>query len=153
MGAQTDRIAEFIHLPSPEDKLRAVCQRVKRCYERGQTVAVHVADRDEAERLDDLMWTFEDGAFIPHVVCSEAEQPAIEPVVIYWGDEPLGEAQVLVEAAGGEPTGRFEQFDHVVDFAETYDEALRELSRCRYKACQEAGYRMRYVREGRDRRA
>ncbi len=141
----TERIAEFINLRSPEDKLRLACQCVKRCYERGQTVTVHVADAADAERLDALLWTFEDGAFIPHIRLAEAHQPMIEPVVICCGEETLVEAEALVEAAGAEPSRRPEGFSHVIDFAETYEPRLRELSRRRYKALQEAGYRMRFV--------
>ena len=67
-------------------------------------------------------------------------------MIIYCADEPPGGADVLIEAAGGEPSDEFRQFNHVFDFAELYDESLRETSRRRYKAYQEAGYRMRYIK-------
>ena len=140
-----DRIAEFVNLRSPEQKLRLVCQCVKRCYERGETVVVHVAYPADAERLDAMLWTFEDGTFIPHARLAEAQQPVIEPVVICCGEEPVSGADAFVEAGGGEPSRRFEGFSHAFDFAETYDAQLRELSRRRYKACQDAGYRMRFI--------
>ena len=88
----------------------------------------------------------EDRAFIPHVRTAQAKAPVIEPVLIHCGDEPLAESDVLVEAAGGAPDGRALRFEHVFDFAEVYDEDLRQLSRERYKACQEAGYRMRFIK-------
>ena len=146
MSEQEQKVAEFISLPSPEDRLSLVCRWAKKCCEDGRTVAVHVADPEQAQQLDEMMWTFEDRAFIPHVRAAEAKAPVIEPVLIHCSDEPLAEADVLIEAAGGAPDGRALRFEHVFDFAEAYDEDLRRLSRERYKACQEAGYRMRFIK-------
>ena len=146
MSEQGQRVAEFISLPSPQDRLPLVCRWAKKCCEDGRTVAVHVGDTQQAEQLDEMMWTFEDRAFIPHVRAAAAKAPVIEPVLIHCGDEPLEEADVLIEAAGGAPDERALRFAHVLDFAEVYDEDLRQLSRQRYKACREAGYRMRFVK-------
>jgi len=146
MSEQGQKVAEFIGLPSPEDRLPLVCLWAKRCCEDGRTVAVHVGDPGEAERLDEMMWTFEDRAFVPHVRAAHADPPVIEPVLIHCGDEPLAEADVLIEAAGGAPNERALRFAHVYDFAEVYDENLRLLSRERYKACQDAGYHMRFIK-------
>jgi DNA polymerase-3 subunit chi len=146
MAETEEKVAEFIRLESAEDRLRVVCKRVQMCYEDGTSVAVRVASREEAEQLDGMMWTFQDISFIPHVRSGEAEQPVLEPVIIYSVGEPVGGADVLIEAAEGEPGDHFRQFDHVFDFAEVYDEALKEASRRRYKAYQQAGYRMRYIR-------
>ena len=123
-----------------------VCSCVEKCYERGASVAVRMAGRDEAEELDRAMWTFHDISFIPHVLAAEAEEPVLEAVIIYCAGEPPGQADMLVEAAAGEPGDHFQQFDHVFDFADVYDESLREAGRRRYKAYQQAGYRMRYIR-------
>ena len=145
--AETDeKVAEFIRLESAEDRLRLVCRRAQMCYKDGASVAVRVASGEDAEQLDKMMWTFQDISFIPHVRSGEAEQPVLEPVIIYSAGEAVGEADVLIEAAEGEPGDHFRQFAHVFDFAEVYDEALKEASRRRYKAYQQAGYRMRYIR-------
>ena len=135
-----------MQLSSPEDKLRLVCGHVDRCWRDGAAVAVRVASQDEAEQLDRMMWTFRDISFIPHVRLSEAQEPLIEQVIIYAAGEAVGEADVLIEAAGGEPGEHFQTFDRLLDFAEVYDDALKEASRRRYKAYQQAGYRMRYIK-------
>jgi len=145
MAEDEERIAEFIRLEAPEDKLRIVCDCVKRCYEAGLTTAVRLSDRRQAGLLDELLWTFEDQAFIPHVLGPEAKQPVLEPVAIWWGSDRPWRADALVEAAGSEPPDWLGDYRRLFDFAEVYDEELRERSRRRYKACQEAGFRMRYV--------
>lgn len=145
MAEKNANVAEFLKLESPQDKLRTVCSRAQKCYERGETVAVRLASEQEAERLDGMLWTFHDICFIPHVRFAEAEEPVIEPVIIYCPQDPVGEADVLIEAAGGEAGEHFRNFDHIFDFAEVHDESAREASRRRYKAYQEAGCRMRYI--------
>jgi len=146
MDTSAERTAEFIQLRSAEDRLHQACARVKKFYEQGRTVAVHVGEAADAERLDALLWTFEQGAFIPHVRLSDAEEPIIEPVVIYCGNEEPQEADVLLECADCPPSACFRRYRHVCDFACTFDPRLRELSRQRYRACQQAGYRMRFIR-------
>jgi len=145
MAEKDTRVAEFIRLPSPEAGLPVICERTRRCYEAGLTVAVRVRTRQEAEQLDKMLWTFKESAFIPHVLSAEAEEPAIEPVIIYCEGQAPAEADVLIHAAGGEPGDWFARFARVIDFAEVHDEASREASRRRYTAYKDAGYRMRYV--------
>jgi len=145
MAEKRDKIAEFIKLQSPETKMDILCRAALRCYEGGETVAVHVAAEDEARVLDERMWTFNDQSFMPHALAAEATEPVIEPVLIYWGEQEVGEADALIEAAGGEPAQTALRYDHIVDFAEVYDHTLREVSRKRYTALREAGYRMRFI--------
>lgn len=145
MADAEHRIAEFIKIGAPGDKMPAVCQWALRCHEAGKTAAVRVATLKEAEQLDDLLWTFSDRAFIPHAIASQAKEPVLESVLIYCEGEAPGEADLLIHAAGGEPDSALTNFPRVLDFAEVYDEAAREAGRRRFAACREAGYRMRYI--------
>ena len=36
------------------------------------SVHIHAASRADAERLDELLWTFRDGSFVPHERISDA---------------------------------------------------------------------------------
>lgn len=145
MPEQSEKVAEFIRLTEPGERLREACRWVQHCYRQGHTVAVHVADRSECEQLDVLLWTFKDRAFIPHKIAAEAEEPVIEPVLLYCAGEKPGEADALVEAGGGEPADYAARYGQVYDFAEVYDEDLREQGRRRFAALREAGYRMRFI--------
>ncbi len=52
---------------------------------------------------------------------------------------------LILAGADGMPEW-FERFAHLYDFAPTYEEELRRVARERYAACQEAGYKMRFIR-------
>lgn len=140
-----ERVAEFIALQSPREKLHLVCRWTLRCYQDGRMVAIRVAEERGARRLDQLLWTIADMTFLPHAIAARATEPVLEPVLIYCADEEIEETDVLFEASGGDLLPSFERFPHIYDFAEVYDENLRTRSRRRYTAYKEAGYRMRYV--------
>jgi DNA polymerase IIIc chi subunit len=104
-----------------------------------------VDNYDMGEKVDKSLWTFSDMVFIPHILLRDAEPPVIEPVIIYVNGEALGEADVLFETAPVVPYEGYTAFSRIIDFAEVYDDELREKSRKRFKCLQDAGYRMRFI--------
>jgi DNA polymerase-3 subunit chi len=143
-----DKIAEYIALPSPQDRVEQFCVRTQHLYQNGRTVAVYAPSSADASELDTALWTFRQHSFIPHVRLEEADDPVIEPVVIFSDGPDDVQAEVLFVVTDGEIPAWFERFDHVFDFAPTYDDELREAARERYSACKDAGYRMRFIEPG-----
>ena len=141
-----EKVAEFVQVTSPEAKMPLVCRVVERHYREGKTIAVHAGSADEAKEIDQTLWTYRQGSFVPHVRLAEAEEPLCEPVVIAVDGEAVPESDVLVCLSRSDPAQWIGQFDCVCDFAETYDEKLREAARQRFAAYRDAGYRMRYVK-------
>jgi len=140
------KVAEFLELTSPQDRLPLVCKWAERSHESGKTVAIHTADETQAAELDQILWTFRQNAFVPHTILSRAEQPVIDPVLIVIADEDVPDSDVLIVASGREPGEWPGRFPHIYDFAEIYDEELRAAARKRFKTYSESGYRMRYIK-------
>lgn len=129
---------EFVKLDSPE-KARQLCELAEEFHLHGQRVLVTVQDDNQAVTLDQFMWTWKKGSFVPHVYDNGAVECLDEPVVITLREENANGAQVLI--AGRPCTIDFaRQFQVVLDFAEVYDENLREASRDRFRAFREAGF-------------
>lgn len=129
---------EFIKLASPE-KARHLCELAEEFHLQGQRVLLMVQDDNQAVTLDQFMWTWKKGSFVPHVYDNGAVECLDEPVVITLREENANGAQVLI--AGRPCSLEFaRQFQVVLDFAEVYDETLREASRCRFRAFREAGF-------------
>lgn len=51
-------------------RLRYACQLVEQAYEQNLRCYVHAANDDQARRMDEVLWTFRDQAFIPHEIYS-----------------------------------------------------------------------------------
>jgi DNA polymerase-3 subunit chi len=147
MAGKADRLAEFVELRSADQRLPAVCERIAFHYERGATVLVFAPGAADAQALDDLLWTFRQNAFIPHVRLERAEEPLIEPVVIFSDAPGDLDADVLLLLVSAEALPDwFSRFACLCDLAPVYDEKLREAARRRYAACREAGYHMKFVK-------
>ena len=61
--------ADFYLIDQPrfrEDPRLLVCELAKKAYEAGLPTVVLVRSQEEAEALDDLLWAFEEDAFVPH---------------------------------------------------------------------------------------
>jgi len=50
----------------------AVCRLTNKAFLLGHRVYIHTADAAEAQRLDNLLWTFSAGSFIPHAASHDA---------------------------------------------------------------------------------
>lgn len=146
MSEKSEKVAEFIELHAPEEKPAQVCLRTAIHYERGETVSIYTPDQGEAAELDSRLWTFRQNAFIPHVRLEEAEDPLVEPVVIFSAEPGDVESDVLIVASADGLPDWFAAFAHLYDFAAVYDAELRQASRARYAACKDAGYRMRFIK-------
>jgi len=144
MAEQPETTAEFIELQSPEQIAEIVCAVALQHFERGETVAIRARDDALAEELDAALWTFRQNSFVPHVRLALAQEPVLEPVLIFTGEPGDLEADVLVMTPEGDAPDWFTVFSQVYDFAPVYDERLKQAARQRYAACKDAGYRMRF---------
>lgn len=129
---------EFVRLERPE-KARHLCDLAEEFFTQGQRVLVVVEDDNQGVTLDQFMWVWKKASFLPHGYDNGTLECLDEPVVITAREENANGAQILI--AGRPCTLEFvRQFQVVIDFAEIYDEALRAVSRERFRAYREAGF-------------
>ena len=133
---------DFYILDSDSDEARLLlaCKIVDKATQRDHHVYVHSTSEAEAQKLDELLWTFSQGSFIPHlVVRTELGAPPPEPVLIGINNPPgPGRWDVLVNLAPDVPEffSRYERVAEVVDANTT----RREQSRERYRFYRDRGY-------------
>lgn len=129
---------EFVQLRKPE-KAKHLCELAEAFFDRGYRVLITVNDENQGVTLDRFMWTWKKGSFIPHAYDNGAVDCLDEPVVIGQCERNPNGARVLIM---GKPcsTDFVRQFEHVIDFAEVYDDQLREASRERFRLFREAGF-------------
>ena len=129
---------EFVKLERPE-KARHLCELAEEFFLRGARVLVVVEDDNQGVTLDQFMWTWKKGSFVPHVYDNGTVECLDEPVVITVHEVNGNGAGVLIS---GRPCSLdfAHRFQVVIDFAELYDETLRDASRNRFRAYREAGF-------------
>jgi DNA polymerase-3 subunit chi len=79
---------------------------------------------------------------LPHVWDNGAVECHEEAIAIGTQQRNPNRAQVLIAASPCSPDF-MRQFEHVIDFAETYDDTLRDAARKRYAQWQEVGCELR----------
>lgn len=115
-----------------------VCRLVDKVYRKGHSILLHTEDDDQAAVVDDMLWTWQQGGFIPHEVYAGN---AITDCPVVISDRPEYDADthdVLINLANDVPLffERFERVSEVVDG----DEAVARMARQRYRFYREHGF-------------
>ncbi|MDX9767138.1 MAG: DNA polymerase III subunit chi [Ectothiorhodospiraceae bacterium] len=133
---------DFYVLPDEDARKRLVyaCKLVDKAFALGHRVHIHTADAIVAQALDDLLWSFRDGSFIPHAI--DPEQPADYAVSIGHQREPSTDRQVLVNLAADLPLffSRFERVAEIVN----QEPAVRDAGRERWRFYRDRGYELHH---------
>lgn len=124
------RVDFYLLNDSEDGKHIAVCKLVHKAFRLGHRIFVHTENTDEAERLDQLLWTFAAGSFIPHRLAQDGA--ADVPVTIGHDQPPAGFEDVLISLTPDVPAfySRFQRVADVVGNAD--DEKQRARERFRY---------------------
>lgn len=125
----------------PDARLRIACRLVEKAFEQGIRVYVQTSSLTDAQRLDDLLWTFNDRSFIPHEIV-QGNAASHERVAVLLGDAPApaSHRQLLINLTNAlpeDPDG-FERIAEIVDM----DPQNKRLSRERYKLYRERGWQL-----------
>lgn len=120
-----------------EASLQLACRIAEKAYGKQSRVYVHTNNAEQAGRLDDLLWVFRQGSFIPH--CQSSDENRQEAAVLI-GYDGLPEIQpdVLINLADEVPNF-FTRFERVAEIV-SGNEASRQAARERFKFYRERGY-------------
>lgn len=123
---------DFYLLSSSEASARLLltCRLLEKAYLRGHRVFVYCNNQQEAEAVDELLWTFKENSFIPHNLQGEGPEPP-PPIQIGYGDEPRNFNEILINLADQIPPF-YPRFRRVIEIV-AHDEAAKELSRQHYR--------------------
>jgi DNA polymerase-3 subunit chi len=130
----------FYVLSQPGEQARQVfaCRLAEKAYKLENTVHIHTGDQATAERIDDLLWTFRDGSFVPH----ELARPGADssPVTIGSDSGSIEGRDLLINLSDDIPgyAGAFPRIAELV----TSDEPSRQNSRKRFAAYRDQGHQI-----------
>lgn len=123
---------DFYLLKSSEPSARwlLACRLLEKAYLRGHSVFVYCSNQQDAEKLDELLWTFKDNSFIPHNLQGEGPEPP-PAIQIGYGSEPRGFNDILLNMSTLIP-GFYTRFRRVMELVGSSSQA-KELSRHHYR--------------------
>jgi DNA polymerase III subunit chi len=114
------------------------CRLAEKAYRLQNTVHIQAADREHARQLDDLLWTFRDGSFVPHEVVDEERDGGDAPVTIGVGAAGTRPVDLLINLSNDVPP-LLDSFPRVAEIV-TSDEDCRQEGRRRFADYRSQGH-------------
>lgn len=121
---------EFYILSTDQEarRLEYVCRLTEKAYHLGHSLYLHCPP-DQLAHLDELLWTFKQGSFVPHALYDEADSGRC-PVWLGAGQQPPP-VQVLIQLADAVPPF-FQRFERVVEVV-TQASEVKARARARFR--------------------
>ncbi|HEY5851596.1 MAG TPA: DNA polymerase III subunit chi [Lysobacter sp.] len=121
-----------------EEPLLLVCELARKAHDANLWTLVLVRDDEQAERLDELLWEFDENAYIPHQVAGDDEDE-LAPVLIATPDSDTPLRPVVINLRDEPVAGSFERVLEVVPADDSARGPLRE----RWKQYQARGLELK----------
>lgn len=129
----------FYILPSQTEqgRLDFACKLAEKAYRGGQFCYILTENEKQSKTLDDLLWTFRAGSFVPHQICMEPVTSPPNMILIGNREAPEQWQPIIINLSTRYP----ENLDHCKRLLEILDtnESIKSEGRKRYKRYQQAG--------------
>ena len=112
------------------------CRLAEKAYRLEHTVHIQVSNRDSVQRIDDLLWTFRDGSFVPHEVLGSSQPES--PVTIGCNELPSQDCDLLINLGDSIPDN-VASFPRVAEVV-TSDDESKTRSRQRFVVYRDQGH-------------
>jgi DNA polymerase-3 subunit chi len=129
---------DFYILAAAEEAatMRFACRLTEKAYHLQHRVHLHTESAGAAAALDEMLWTFRQGSFVPHEITLTGSMGA-SPVTIGYGaaTPPAGDLLINLSQHLPEFADQFTRIAEIVDGAET----SRQLGRARFREYRQQG--------------
>ena len=134
----------IVDAAAPDAHFVFACRLAEKAVDLGRNVLIRPPTRGDARRLDELLWTYSQGSFLPHRLVSNAGAAPIEPVLIDDGPGPSGDPaadrwDLLINLGADVP----DYFSRYARLAEIVDGERRDEGRERYRFYRDRGYALK----------
>jgi DNA polymerase-3 subunit chi len=115
------------------------CKLAEKAYRLENTVHIITASRTDAERLNELLWTFRDGSFVPHHIVTATGNPE-SPISIGCDSDAVEPRDLLINLCDEVPATA-ESFPRVAELVSS-DQDSKQRSRTRYSHYRDQGHKL-----------
>jgi len=105
------------------------CRLAEKAWKLGNTVFIRTENEQQAQQLDNLMWTYSDGSFLPHAMENNTQKPEA-PIIIGSKTEPASAVDLMINLANDIPE-HYSHYSRIVEII-NQDETIRKQGRLRY---------------------
>ena len=133
---------DFYVLNQSGEKARQLfaCRLAEKAYKLDHTVHIHTGDEATADFVDDLLWTFRDGSFVPHDLLRAGTDAPRTPVTVGWDPACGVSRDLLINLDDVVPTCA-SAFPRIAELV-TSDEDSKQKSRRRFVTYRDEGHEL-----------
>ncbi len=117
-----------------------VCRLAEKIYSQGKSIYIHTTGDEQSRLIDQLLWSFREGSFVPHHCDCEPATDELQssPIEIGSGELREDHQEVLINLAPEVPLifSRFERVAEIIPEGDTD----RTLGRERFRFYRDRGY-------------
>lgn len=116
-------------------RLRLALRLTEKAHAQGHRIFINSEDQEQAQALDEQLWSFRPASFLPHALIDTDKDT---PISIGWGQEPVDHDDLLINLQTSVPNfvGRFRRVAELVNQEPVRLQALRES----YRHYRDRGY-------------
>ena len=141
-GSMTD--IRFYHM-TRKTLERALPELLAKALERYPRILVKTADADQAAMLDQVLWTYDPGSFMPH--SATADDFAAEQPVFLTPDDIKPNSAKMIVLTGGATAEDVGVFDLCCELFDGNDEDAVMAARGRWSAYKDGGHELTYFQQ------
>jgi DNA polymerase-3 subunit chi len=129
----------FYILPSEstQERYEFACKLIEKAYRNGFFCYVLTDNAEQSQKIDNLLWTFRAGSFIPHQLYT-GELPSIEKLILIGSLEVPERWQKTMINLSSYCPNQFNKIELILEILDN-SQATKELGRNRYRHYQQSG--------------
>ena len=113
------------------------CKLSEKAYGLSNRVYIHTESAQQAQKIDELLWTFREGSFVPHEQY-QSTIPSESPIQIGYDNNPEVDCDVLINLTTEVPLF-FSRFLRVAELVDT-EPTAKTQGRDRFRFYRDRGY-------------
>lgn len=128
----------LLNVSDTMDGERFVCRLTEKVFHQKHRIYINTLNLGATSRLDDMLWTFSPGSFLPHSLAHDPIEDNNEKIMIGHKEIPDTANDVLINMATDVPLAHI-QFSRIVEIVYN-TEQHKQISRNRYRYYREQKY-------------
>lgn len=133
----TEAIFYVLKTSQPRDRNTIACKIAEKAYKQGKQVFVLAESEQQTREIDNLLWSFRQGSFVPHLIADDNKQQADDqlPNTVLIGTNTIAcQAAVLINLTRWLPDDP-QVFERIVEIIDQ-DAQIKQAGRKHYKKYQ-----------------
>ena len=113
------------------DSLKLCCRLLEKLYLNNHEVFIYTPSQAVTTTLDNLIWTFHDTSFIPHVIAPSKKYSSYSPIIISHDNYPATFSEILINLTNDVPSC-FKSFKRIIEII-CQNDKIKQYGRQKYR--------------------